>query len=339
MSALLSVQDLSVHFPVMQGALRRREVARVKAVDGVSFDVAAGEVVGLVGESGCGKSTTGRAIMQLQRPTAGRVMLGGVDLTALSPAELGPQRRRMAMVFQDPFGSLNPRMTVGDIIAEPLRSFGLLRDRAAIERRVADLMERCGLDPRYRARHPHAFSGGQRQRIGIARALAGEPDLLVCDEPVSALDVSIQAQILNLLKDLQRDLGLACVFIAHDLAAVRHLCDRVVVMYLGRVAEVAPAADLFARPQHPYTRALLSAVPVPDPAIARPDGTQAARTVLRGEVPSPLNPPPGCAFHPRCPALQAGAASGLPCASRRPMLAGGEMQHQTACWLVNPPET
>ena len=300
---LLSVRDLKMHFPVGGGI--GRPAGLVKAVDGVSFDVRRGETLGLVGESGCGKSTTGRAILQLLRPTAGSVSFDGVELTSLWQRRMGTWRwsrplrdlrRRMQMIFQDPYASLNPRMTIEQIVGEPLVNFDLAAG-VALRRRVQDLMERVGMDPRYIRRYPHEFSGGQRQRIGIARALALDPEILICDAPISALDVSIQAQILNLLKDLQRDLGLTYVFIAHDLAAVRHISDRIAVMYLGRIVEVADAATLTEAPAHPYSRALISAVPIPDPKIER----VRQPIVLAGDVPSPLRPPSGCHFHPRCP--------------------------------------
>ena len=297
--ALLSVRDLKTHFHVSEGVIKRTHHV-VKAVDGVDLDVFEGETLGLVGESGCGKSTLGRTILQLVRPTAGTVNFGlgddAVDLATLSNRELLPYRRRLQMIFQDPYASLNPRMTVGDIISEPIRVHKLRQGGAVLER-VKELMDLCGLDSRYVRRYPHEFSGGQRQRIGIARALAAEPKLIVADEPISALDVSIQAQIMNLLAQLRDELGLTVLFIAHDLAAVRHVSDRIAVMYLGGLVELAPFDALYDRPFHPYTEALISAVPIPDPVI---EATR-ERIVLKGELPSPRNPPSGCRFHTRCP--------------------------------------
>jgi oligopeptide/dipeptide ABC transporter ATP-binding protein len=293
---LLEVRDLKVHFPIRRGLLQRR-VGTVKAVDGVSFDVAESSTLGLVGESGCGKSTTARAILRLFEPTSGSARLGGRDLFALSPRELGSARRQMQMIFQDPYASLNPRMTVFDIIAEPLRIHRVTRSKGEAIEAVKGLMEMVGLDPSYLRRYPHEFSGGQRQRIGIARALALRPKLVIADEPVSALDVSIQAQIVNLLASLQQELGLAYVVIAHDLAVVRHISREIAVMYLGRIVERAPTEALFGAPSHPYTEALLSAIPIPDPKVER----TRKRLVLTGEVPSPEHPPSGCHFHTRCP--------------------------------------
>ena len=299
-------------------------VGTVKAVDGVSFEVAPGETFGLVGESGCGKTTTGRCILQLESPTAGQVIFEGRNLAEASPAEMRAIRRRLQVIFQDPFSSLNPRMTVGQIIAEPMRVHRLVASKAEAESRVAELLGEVGLPASMARRYPHEMSGGQRQRVGIARALALKPAFIVCDEPVSALDVSIQAQIVNLLEELQAKYGLAYLFIAHDLAVVRHLSHRVGVMYLGRLVETAPADDLYDRPLHPYTRALLDAAPVPDPRI---EATR-AHTVLAGEVPSPLDPPSGCVFHPRCPIAVA------ECRVVVPELREVRPRHQVACIRV-----
>jgi peptide/nickel transport system ATP-binding protein len=290
---LLQVNDLKKHFMVRYGALRAR--AAVRAVDGVSFTIAKGETLALVGESGCGKSTVGRCILRLIDVTAGQVVLDGSRIDHLSAGTLRPLRRRVQVVFQDPFSSLNPRLKVRDILAEPMRNFGLAKSRADLKARVARLMDMVRLPRDTLERWPHEFSGGQRQRIGIARALAAEPDLVVCDEAVSALDVSVKAQIVNLLQDLQRELGLALLFISHDLAIVEHMTHRVAVMYLGKIVELGPKRQIFASPRHPYTEALLSAVPVPDPGAPR------QRIILKGDVPSPIDPPSGCRFHTRCP--------------------------------------
>ncbi len=298
-SVLLRVENLTKWFPITRGVIFTRTIGYVHAVDGVSFEIRRGETLGLVGESGCGKSTVGRTILQLHRPTQGHVYFDGIDLTQLKGGELRRMRRRMQIIFQDPYASLNPRMTVGQIIAEPLEIHGIARGKAARER-VEELLRLVGLNPIFADRYPHEFSGGQRQRIGIARALALQPDFIVCDEPISALDVSIQAQIVNLLQELQERFHLTYLFIAHDLAMVRHISDRVAVMYLGKLVELADRNELYENPLHPYTQALLSAVPVPDPAVE----ARRQRIILRGEVPSPVNPPGGCRFHPRCPIAQ-----------------------------------
>ncbi|HEV2692993.1 MAG TPA: dipeptide ABC transporter ATP-binding protein [Verrucomicrobiae bacterium] len=296
--SLLAVKNLKVHFPVKPGLFRRAHET-VKAVDGVSFELAPGETLGLVGESGCGKSTLGRAILRLVEPTAGEIFLAGENITRLTGAALRARRRKFQMIFQDPFGSLNPRFTVEDIVGEALDIHGLTDSSSARRKRIAELLQAVGLDAAYAQRYPHEFSGGQRQRIGIARALAVEPELIICDEPVSALDVSVQAQIINLLRDLQEQRGLAYLFIAHDLAVVEHISHRVLVMYLGKIVESAGARELIRSPQHPYTQALISAVPEVDPDSKR------QRILLPGDVPSPIHPPAGCPFHPRCPIAEA----------------------------------
>lgn len=324
---LVEIRGLKMHFPVYRGAFIRKEVNRVRAVDGLNFDIYEGETLGLVGESGCGKSTTGRAIIQLYRPTAGSVVFDGTNLCELQEKELHPLRRDLQMIFQDPYASLNPRMTVGDIIAEPLRVHNLASGRKRRER-VQELMEIVGLDPRFIRRYPHEFSGGQRQRIGIARALACEPRFIVCDEPISALDVSIQAQIMNLMEDLQKEFDLTFLFIAHDLAAVRHISDRIAVMYLGRLAELADGEEIYSNPLHPYTEALMSAVPIPDPEIER----EREQIVLEGDVPSPLNPPSGCVFHTRCPYAWSR------CKAETPKFQEAEDGHHVACHLLDEPE-
>jgi oligopeptide/dipeptide ABC transporter ATP-binding protein len=302
-SELLRVDNLKKHFPITQGIIFRKEIASVKAVDGVSFVVNQGETLGVVGESGCGKSTMARCVMRLLDPSDGQIIFDGRDITRLSRAQMRPVRRDMMMIFQDPYASLNARKRVGFIVGEALLVHEKrTRTDAATKRRVQELLEVVGLNPEHYNRFPHEFSGGQRQRIGIARALAVNPKLIVCDEPVSALDVSVQAQILNLLKDLQREFDLTYVFIAHDLNVVRYISDRVLVMYLGKVAEHAPAHELYTSPKHPYTGALLSAVPIPDPKLGR----ARKQIVLEGDVPNPINPPSGCVFHPRCPRFHAG---------------------------------
>jgi oligopeptide transport system ATP-binding protein len=293
---LLEVRDLVKHFPV-GGGMFAKPAGQVRAIDGVSFTLRKGETLGLVGESGCGKTTTGRCILQLERPTRGSIVFEGIDLVTLDAAALRAVRRRIQVIFQDPYSSLNPRMTVAQILAEPLKVHGIVRDKGERELRVRELLGQVGLLPQHGERYPHQLSGGQRQRVGIARALAMQPSLIVCDEPVSALDVSIQAQIINLLEELQSELGLTYLFIAHDLSVVRHISDRVAVMYLGKVVEITDRQRLYEEPLHPYTQALLSAVPIPDPKLE----AKRERTVLRGEVPSPLKPPSGCVFHPRCP--------------------------------------
>jgi oligopeptide transport system ATP-binding protein len=294
---LVDVQDLKVHFPISLGWMIKKTVGYVKAVDGISFQIAKGETLGLVGESGCGKTTTGRAILQLERPTSGHIIFEGEDITGMEEKPLRALRRKMQMIFQDPFGSLNPRMSAGEIIGEPLIIHNLTQSKSDYEEKVKELMTIVGLSPVMMERYPHEFSGGQRQRIGVARALSVHPNLIVCDEPVSALDVSIQAQIINLLEDLQEKFGLTYLFIAHDLSVVRHISNRIAVMYLGEIVEIATRGDLYRNPLHPYTRSLLSAVPIPDPVVE----AEREHVILEGEVPSPFNPPSGCKFHPRCP--------------------------------------
>ncbi len=293
---LVRVKGLKMYFPITQGIIFQRRVGDIRAVDGISFNVRRRETLGLVGESGCGKSTTGRAILQLYRPTAGDVEFDGQSLVKMKGEPLRRMRRRMQMIFQDPYASLNPRMTVGNIIGEPLDVHNIMSSRERRER-VQELLQIVGLNPYFVNRYPHEFSGGQRQRIGVARALAVRPEFIVCDEPISALDVSIQAQIINLLEELQEEFGLTYLFIAHDLSVVRHISDRVAVMYLGKLVELTDRATLYESPLHPYTKALLSAVPIPDPVVE----DQRRRTILKGEVPSPANPPSGCNFHTRCP--------------------------------------
>jgi peptide/nickel transport system ATP-binding protein len=295
---LVRVEDLKVYFPIRSGVIREKHIGDVKAVDGVTFSIKKGETVGLVGESGCGKTTVGRTILRLYDPTEGRIIVEGTDIATLSEKDLRSMRKRMQMVFQDPYSSLNPRMNVGNIVGEPLVVHGMKKDEA--EKRARHLLEVVGLPGNAVNRYPHEFSGGQRQRIGLARSLALNPSLIVADEPVSALDVSIQAQIINLLEDLQDEFNLTYLFVAHDLAVVRHISDRIVVMYLGKIMEIAPSKQLYAKPLHPYTRALLSAVPIPDPVIEQ----SRKRMLIPGDLPSPANPPSGCRFHTRCPFVQ-----------------------------------
>src|SRR3954449_1056687 len=320
---LLVVNDVKKYFPITRGIIFQKQVAAVQAVDGVSFSVKRGETLGIVGESGCGKSTLARCLVRLLDTTEGEINFEGRDITKLSRAAMRPIRREMTMIFQDPYASLNPRKRVGFIIGEPLEVHGL-GTAAEIKKRVQELLDIVGLNPEHYNRFPHEFSGGQRQRIGIARALAVNPKLIVCDEPVSALDVSVQAQILNLLKDLQGEFGLTYIFIAHDLNVVRYVSDREMVMYLGKVAEIAPAKSLYAEPKHPYTGALLSAVPIPDPRLGR------ARKpiVLEGDVPNPINPPDGCRFHPRCPRFQEGV-----CDASVPESVDVGTNHTAACFF------
>ena len=322
---LLQVNDLVKHFPI-RGAGWRSKNAVVRAVDGISFEVHRGETLSIVGESGCGKSTVGRAVLRLLEPTSGQVVLDGQRIDSLSAAKLRPMRRRMQVVFQDPFSSLNPRMRVRDILAEPIRNFGLAASSREIGERVVKLLDTVRLPVDSGSRFPHEFSGGQRQRIGIARALAAEPDLIICDEAVSALDVSVKAQVVNLLQDLQAELGLALLFISHDLAIVEHMTHRVAVMYLGRIVEMASSRRIFGSPRHPYTYALLSAVPVPEPGKAR------TRIVLSGDVPSPINPPSGCHFHTRCPFVFER------CRVDEPILKMVEADQSAACHLNDLPD-
>jgi oligopeptide transport system ATP-binding protein len=320
---ILRVDNLVKHFPITQGIIMQRQVGAVHAVDGISFDIYKGETLGLVGESGCGKSTTGRTILQLHRPTSGSVFFQNEDLVAMKPKDLRKRRKHMQMIFQDPYASLNPRMTVGEIVAEPMvihKNY----EGDAMRERVRELLRLVGLNPAFANRYPHEFSGGQRQRIGIARALALDPDLIVCDEPISALDVSIQAQVVNLLEDLQDELGLTYLFIAHDLSMVRHISNRVAVMYLGIIVELADREELYNHPLHPYTQALLSAVPIPDPSAE--DKRQ--RIILEGDVPSPVNPPSGCRFRTRCP-----LATEI-CAQERPEFREVNPGHFVECHMV-----
>ena len=320
---ILEVKNLKMYFPVGSGFLSRKPVGYVKAVDDVSFTVKRGETLGLVGESGCGKTTTGRSILQLYKPTAGQVIFDGQDLTSMNTKAMRGMRREMQVIFQDPYSSLNPRMTAGNIIGEPLIVHGLVANKTEYRDKVADLLTNVGLNPYMADRFPHEFSGGQRQRIGVARALSVSPKFIVADEPVSALDVSIQAQIINLLEDLQEQFNLTYLFIAHDLSVVRHISDRVGVMYLGHMVEMAERNEIYRNPIHPYTKALLSAVPIPDPVL----DAQRERVLLTGEVPSPLNPPSGCVFHPRCP------VANDTCSQILPELREVETNHYSACIL------
>jgi oligopeptide transport system ATP-binding protein len=293
----VQVRNLKMHFPVTDGVMIQTTVAQVKAVDGVSFDIAKGETLGLVGESGCGKTTIGRCILQLEKVSDGEILFEGTDLTQLSQKQLVPMREKIQVIFQDPYSSLNPRMKIGSILDEPIRVHGIITIKVKRKERVRELLSICGLDPRFADRYPHEMSGGQRQRVGIARALALNPQFIICDEAVSALDVSIQAQVINLLEDLRDQFNLTYLFIAHDLSVVRHISNRVAVMYLGNLVELAEGNELFDNPTHPYTRALLDAVPIPDPQAE----AERAHSVIKGEIPSPINPPSGCVFHPRCP--------------------------------------
>jgi oligopeptide transport system ATP-binding protein len=320
---LLKVEDLKMHFPIYRGIFRR-QVGAVHAVDGVSFEVKRGETLGLVGESGCGKSTTGRTVLQLYKPTAGRITFDGADLVSLKGEQMRKTRRKIQMIFQDPYASLNPRMTVADIVGEPLLVHNVATGKE-IQDRVEHLLELVNLNPAFAARYPHEFSGGQRQRIGIARALALQPSFIVCDEPISALDVSIQAQVVNLLDELQQQFNLTYLFIAHDLSMVRHISKRVAVMYLGVIMELAARDDLYREPLHPYTQALLSAVPIPDPVADQ----KRKRILLEGDVPSPVNPPSGCRFRTRCPIAE------KICAETRPEFREVRPGHFVACHLVN----
>jgi len=320
---LLRVENLTKHFPIRKGIFIRKQVGAVRAVDGITFDIRHGETFGLVGESGCGKSTTGRTILRLYQPTDGRVFFNEIEVTSLPETEMRRFRPHMQMIFQDPYASLNPRMTVSEIVGEPLLLHFSMRTEERNER-VGELLELVGMNPRFAARYPHEFSGGQRQRIGIARALASAPEFIVCDEPISALDVSIQAQVVNLLQRLQDTLGLTYLFIAHDLSMVRYISDRMAVMYVGKLVEISNSDELYEKPLHPYTQALLSAIPIPDPVVEE----QRKRITLKGDVPSPIDPPPGCRFHTRCP-----IAVDI-CSEQEPELRRVGVDHLVACHLA-----
>ena len=322
---ILEVSGLKKYFPISAGIVFQRQVGAVRAVDGISFHVVRGETLGLVGESGCGKSTTGRTILQLYRPTEGSVKFEGEELSTMTGNQMRQMRRKMQIIFQDPFASLNPRMTVGSIVSEPLQIHRMYANKKERQQYVEQLMERVGLNPYFINRYPHEFSGGQRQRIGIARALALQPSFIVADEPISALDVSIQAQVVNLMEELQQELGLTYLFIAHDLSMVRHICDRVAVMYLGKIVELGPVDEVYDNPQHPYTQALLSAVPVPDPAVEE----NRQRIIISGDLPNPANPPTGCNFNTRCP-----VAFNLCYEEPDPPLIEVHPQHYVACHRV-----
>ena len=323
-NVLVRVENLTKHFPITQGIVVQRQIGAVRAVDNVSFDIREGETLGLVGESGCGKSTTGRTILQLYRPTSGKVYYQDQDLTTLKGEDLRRMRRFMQIIFQDPYASLNPRLTVGDIIGEPLEVHRVEKSKKKRQERVQELLHLVGLNPYFINRYPHEFSGGQRQRIGVARALALQPKFIICDEPISALDVSIQAQVVNLLEKLQDEFGLTYLFIAHDLSMVRYISDRTAVMYLGKIVELAEREELYSHPLHPYTQALLSAVPVPDPVVEQ----TRQRIILTGDVPSPVHPPSGCNFHPRCPVAQ------QVCREEEPVWREVSPSHWVACHLV-----
>ena len=305
---LVEVKDLKMFFPVTEGILIHRVVAHVKAVNGVSFQIKKGETLGLVGESGCGKTTTGRCMIQLEQATSGEILYQGTDITKLDSQEMIDFRKKIQIIFQDPFSSLNPRMTIGDIIAEPMKVHGIIDDPTERRQRVLELLTKCGLKANFAERYPHEMSGGQRQRVGIARALAMNPEFIICDEAVSALDVSIQAQVINLLEDLREEFGLTYLFISHDLSVIRHICHRVAVMYLGNMVELADCDELYDNPLHPYTQALLEAVPIPDPDLEN----ARAHKIVKGEIPSPINPPTGCVFHPRCEKAVASCSQNVP---------------------------